>query len=189
MTWEKFCILNKIPPRYQNARAEDFIIPDDKNNTFLKKAQILTETPRSAVLTGGVGRGKTFFLFALLHALFKAGKASIGNVRFYRSIDLDSLLVSGYEKYKSNEFLIQSLTELDYLFLDDFGIGRETSKAERDYYDIIDRRTSLNKITIISTNLDANSLKKLFGDRIFSRLRESVFIEFNGPDLRKAEKI
>lgn len=189
MSWDEFCHLNGIAPKYSRANKDSIRIPDDERGSYRRKVEILTERPRSLLLLGKAGRGKTYFMFSLLRALFEEKKASLMNTRFYRSIALDAKMVSEFEKWKSNERLISDLAELEYLFIDDFGLDRDTSKAERDYYDLIDRRTSFERITVFSSNLDEQALKKLFGERIASRLKECAIIEFNGPDLRDGGRL
>jgi len=191
MSWEEFCKLNtdQIAPKYQRAHKDKLIIPDDDRGSYKSKIEKLTEKPRSLLLLGEAGRGKTHFMFALLRALFEAKKARLGNVRFYRSPVLDSKLVSEFERWKTVDHFIKGLAELDYLFIDDFGLDRDTAKAERDYYDLIDRRTSFERVTVFSSNLDEQGLKKIFGERIASRLKECAIIEFTGEDLREGIRI
>lgn len=190
MTWEKFCELGNVPKRYRNAHAETLNIPpDSRGDSYTRKAMKLISKPCSVLLMGKAGRGKTHFMFSIIRGLLEIRKVPLGNLRFYRSIDLDYQLVESFEKYKSVQVLIDRLVEMDYLFIDDFGLERKTEKAERDYYDLIDKRTSEEKITIFSTNLNEEGLKNTFGERIASRLKECAVLEFEGPDLREGEKL
>ncbi len=191
MSWKEFCRLNAefIAPKYQRADKTQIKIPDDEKGSYSKKIDIIVEKPRSLLLLGKAGRGKTYFMFALLHALFDAGKATLYNTRFYRSINLDTKLVADFEKWRSVDQTVSYIAQYEYLFIDDFGLDRDTSKAERDYYDLIDRRMAFDRVTVFSSNLDENALNKLFGERIASRLKECTVIEFKGPDLREGLKI
>lgn len=191
MSWEKFCELNKeeIAPKYQRAHKDRLLIPDDSRGSYHSKIDYLVQNPRSLLLLGQAGRGKTHFMFALMRALFDNKKAFLGNTRFFRSTTLDTKLVAAFERWKTVDHYIKDLASLDFLFIDDFGLDRETSKAERDYYDLIDRRTAFEKITVFSSNLDEKSLKNLFGERIASRLKACAIIEFTGPDLREGGRI
>jgi DNA replication protein DnaC len=186
MSWEDFCNINSqdIAPRYRNATKDNLTIGDNETGSFREKIEKLTQSPKSLILSGKAGRGKTYFLFAYLRALFEARKANLGNVRFYRSVDLDIKMVEEQQKHNRVDHFIKDLSQVKFLFLDDFGMCRDTSKAERDYYDLIDRRTAFEKITVFSTNFDEKGLKNIFGERISSRLKEFALIEFNGPDLR-----
>lgn len=189
MTWEKFCELNEIAPKYQNASKEKLRIPNDNKSSYEMKIDIITSQPRSLILSGLGGRGKTYFMFALIKNLFLKKKVTIANIRFFRSILLDDRLVTEFEKFRTTSGFIKDLSDVDFLFIDDFGLERETSKGERDWYDLIDRRTSFEKITVYSTNLSEDSLKKLYGERIHSRLKECAWIDFKGPDLRESIRI
>lgn len=191
MSWEEFCRMNasEIGPRYRQAHKSRISIPDDDLGPYRLKIEKIARAPRSLLLLGPAGRGKTYFMFALMRELFDTGVTSLGNLRFFRSTTLDNKMVEEFEKWKTIDYFVKSLAELDFLFIDDFGLDRETSKAERDYYDLIDRRVSFDKITVFSSNLDEKSIKKLFGERISSRLKSCVKIEFNGPDLRESIRI
>lgn len=191
MSWEEFCRLNsaEIAPRYRKAHKDEISISDDERGTFRSKIEKLILKPRSVVLSGKAGRGKTYFLFAYLRALFEARRVFLGDVRFYRSVTLDSKFVEEFEKRKTVEHFIKDLAEVKFLFIDDFGLNRDSSKAERDYYDLIDRRISFERITVFSSNLDEKGIKNIFGERISSRLKECAIIEFNGPDLREVLRL
>ncbi len=191
MSWEEFCRLNadEIAPRYRKAHKDEIAIGDDERGTFRSKIEKLILKPRSVVLSGKAGRGKTYFLFAYLRALFEARRVFLGDVRFYRSVTLDSKFVEEFEKRKTVEHFIKDLAEVKFLFIDDFGLNRDSSKAERDYYDLIDRRISFERITVFSSNLDEKGIKNIFGERISSRLKECAIIEFNGPDLREVLRL
>lgn len=184
MSWKDFCERNQIG-KYRNASIENLIIPADaKGTTFLDKALRFLKDPKPLFLTGGCGRGKTHFLFSLIRGLLEEKKIPIGDVRFFRTIDLDGQMVQNFEKYKSCEYLISTLSEVKYLFLDDFGLERASEKAEKDYYNLIDKRIMNENVTIYSSNIEPDALKDYYGQRIASRLKECAIIRFEGPDLR-----
>jgi len=191
MSWEKFCELqgDEIAPRYRRASKEALTLYDDERGSYKSKIERLVDLPRSLLLVGQAGRGKTHFMMALMRALFDARKAFLGNALFYRATTLDHRLVAEFERWKTVEHFVRTLSEAHFLFIDDFGVERDTAKAERDYFDLIDRRTSHEKITVFSTNLSEASLKKTYGERIASRLKECAIIEFHGPDLREGRRL
>ncbi len=191
MSWEKFCELHteEIAPRYRRASKDHLVIADDSRGTFKAKIERLVAHPRSLLLMGPSGRGKTHFMMAFMRALFDAGRTRIGSCQFYRATTLDSRLVVELDKWKTVEPFIKQLSEPDFLFIDDFGIDRDTARAERDYYDLIDRRMAHERITVFSTNFDERSLTRIFGERIASRLKECAVIEFHGPDLREGIRL
>lgn len=190
MTWDKFCELREVPRKYRVASVDSISIPlDADGDCYKRKAMSFIKNPRSVLLLGKAGRGKTFFMFSIIRALFELRNVQLADLSFYRSIELDARLVSEFERWKSVDYFIKQLSDVNYLFIDDFGLERDTSKAERDFYDLIDRRTSNEKITVYSSNLDEASLKKVFGERISSRLKECAVVEFEGPDLRGGAKL
>ena len=190
MSWDEFCKNHTIPRKYKEASISAMTIPDDANgDSYQRKAMSFLKNPRSLLLLGKAGRGKTYFMFAIMRALIELKKMHYGHVRFYRSIELDARLVSEFERWKSVDTFIKMLAEVEFLFIDDFGLERNTEKAERDFYDLIDRRTSEEKVTVYSSNLEEGDIKKIFGERIASRLKECAIVDFDGPDLRGGQRL
>lgn len=181
--WEEFCKLNDVFPRYRDASIDSLTIPDE-GESFTEKAKRYMQSPASLILMGKSGRGKTHIMFALIRALFEQRNLRLSDIRYFDHVDLERRLQEEVTNYKSSRHLIASLCEVPVLVLDDFGIDTGTTRHERDFYEIINKRFGKGLITIISTNLDEKAIYKAYGERIHSRLKESVIIEFNGPDLR-----
>lgn len=185
MNWREFCCNNSVPKKYVNASIRNLTIPnDDDGDSYQRKAMSFINNPCSVLLLGKAGRGKTYFMFSLIRGLFEMRNIRMGDIRFFRSISLDARLVSEFEAHRTVEHFINSISEVQYLFIDDFGLERSTEKAERDYYDLIDRRTSDERVTVFSSNLCETDIKNIYGERISSRLKECAIVEFQGPDLR-----
>ena len=73
------------------------------------------------------------------------------------------------------------------LLLDDVGSGRtELTEFEADRLTrLIDERHLNNRITIVTTNLNATDLKALLGERLFDRLvYNSLAVAISGPSQR-----
>jgi len=183
MTWEKFCELNDIPKKYRTASIETLIIADQDEESFKQKAKKALSSPSSLLLLGKAGRGKTHFLFALLRAFLSVLGIPLWEIRFFRATDLDNRLLEEGKLYGTAKGFIKDL-DCAFLFIDDFGLGRTSESAERDYYDLIDRRVSHELVTIISSNLSEEMIKNVFGERIDSRLKSFKILEFKGEDLR-----
>lgn len=183
--WYEFCKLNSIFPRYREVSIDNLLIPaNDDGEPFSAKAARWINRPRSLILRGRAGRGKTHFMFALIKEMFLSNGLRIGDIRYFDHVDLDRRLQEEMIRYKSSRGLISQLCEVPILVLDDFGIDTGTNRHERDFYEIFNKRFGNNLLTIISTNLDDPDMYKAYGERIASRLKESALIEFNGPDLR-----
>lgn len=183
--WYEFCKLNSIFPRYRDVSIDTLIIPPNEDGEpFSAKAMRWINRPKSLILQGKAGRGKTHFMFALVKEMFVSKGLRIGDIRYFDHVDLDRRLQEQMIKYKSSRGLIEQLCETPILVLDDFGIDTGTQRHERDFYEIFNKRFGNNLITIISTNLDENEIHKAYGERIISRFKEAAVIEFTGQDLR-----
>ena len=184
--WYEFCKLNNIFSRYRDVSIDTLSIPpNDDSESFSSKAMRWINKPKSLILQGRAGRGKTHFMFALLKEMFVThGLRVYGDVRYFDYVDLDRRLQEDVFRFKSSRPLIEQLSEIPILVLDDFGIDTGTNKHERDFYEIFNNRFGNNLITIISTNMNETEMYKAYGERIISRMKEAAVIEFNGPDLR-----
>lgn len=184
--WYEFCKLNSIFPRYRDVSIDTLIIPPNEDGEpFSAKAMRWLNRPKSLILQGRSGRGKTHFMFALLKEMFiTKGLRLYGDVRYFDYVDLDRRIQEDSYKYKSSRPLIEQLSEIPILVLDDFGIDTGTGRHERDFYEIFNNRFGNKLITIISTNMNENEMYKAYGERIISRFKEASVIEFTGQDLR-----
>ena len=182
MGWNSFCNLYKVQERFQDV---------DINNCTLIDPEIIAvgkkwlENPyKSLIITGEPGLGKTHFSYALLREVIKTYR--IENIRWIKSKNFDDKLTEASKSGMPEEskYIMETFTDIMFLFLDDFGIERSTERTERDYYELIDERWANKKITVITTNLDAEQIRKNFGVRVFSRLKDYTWIQFGGDDLR-----
>jgi len=181
MSWEKFCDLNNVSRNLRECNLDSReLIPQEKR--VLAKKWI--ENPKKGLmLTGMTGRGKTYFMHCLMRGLLE--RRDLHALRFFKSKKLDDRLLSDFKQYGSTDYLLQTLKDVPFLFLDDFGIEREGGRPEREYYDLIDERVEHQRPMIISTNLSDANILKTFGDRIHSRLKTCIGIHFDGPDIRE----
>jgi len=209
-------ILNdsQIPSRYTTA---DFSLFHNRSGNCLEVAERVrtwglqfTTGTSGLVLSGPVGVGKTFLLVCLAKALAYKG---VG-VRFVDFFQLLSEIRSTYSKNISELDVLTPLLQVEVLFIDELGKGRNTDFELTVLDQLIMGRYNQNKTTVASTNCtfkemstprhynkdleksDPNlglftsdlqgSLEYRVGKRIFSRLQEtSQFIEMVGSDYRK----
>jgi DNA replication protein DnaC len=184
MSWEKFSSLC-VPKWYQGVSIEKLKIPSRSDgDTYERMGKSFIGKPRNVVLWGGAGRGKTHFSFALMRGLLEKNPDLYGHIRFFKSKELDDRILENTKQYGSASDFLKSMKEIQYLFIDDFGMERATDRAKIDYYDLLDTRLYNMKTTVISTNLDERAMGEYFGERVYSRLKEFIWIEFDGPDLR-----
>lgn len=178
MSWQQFVEINGIRRRFADASLENFI----GCQQFRDLAEEFIIRPHSWILTGKAGRGKTYFSYCLLRLLVES--RGISSVRWMKSKVLDDRIVKEMKDYGSAAYFISTLCESPYLFIDDFGVDRDTERSQRDYYEILDNRWEDYKPTIITTNLGVEDIEKLYGERILSRFKDSKWSIFDGPDLR-----
>jgi DNA replication protein DnaC len=179
MSWKVFCELAKIGPRFSDVSIDKC---KDQSDEIISAIMAWRQNPISLVLHGQAGRGKSTVMFLLVRQAIQ--KYGIGCIRWIKSKNLDDQMVADFNNYSDTSFCIAKFAESDILFLDDLGIERSGERTERDYYDLIDKRWEDMKPTIITTNLSPKEIETKFGPRIYSRLKDSKWLHFDGPDLR-----
>lgn len=133
----------------------------------------------SFLLIGGIGRGKTFLAL-------KSGMALINRnvyVYFTKFKDYIEALYASNEDNVIKETRQKALM-CGVLILDDLGAENTTEFVKSELYSLIDKRSQY-KAVIITTNLQLTELRQRYGDRVYSRIIESVtkanIIALNGP--------
>ncbi len=168
--WIKKCSSGEIPPLYWKVNHKNM------DNQIIDSIIQFIRSHTSLLLQGNVGSGKTY----LLYYLIKKGAKAL----FYKSYEIDNLSLKYLNEYHSNEKLIFELQSAKILFIDDLGVNRLTDRFERDLYMVLDYRLENLLPTLISTNLSDEDLLKNYGERIFSRLKEYVRVEYKFEDKR-----
>lgn len=146
------------------------------------------ENPVSLLLIGNYGTGKSHLAVSITKRLMDKGLTCI----FISTPKLMTKLRSTYNKDSdvSEDQIIDSLTQVDCLVLDD--IGAESTKASADnqhswatskLFEIIDNR--IGKHTIFTSNFEPKELEQRLGGRNFSRMMEDTHvIKMYGDDYR-----
>jgi DNA replication protein DnaC len=184
--WADFCATFGVPRKMLHADHKNFkIISDVHGRSYLTLAEEWIKKPCSLLLEGDPGRGKTFFMHALVKGLLE--KAEVHQICLMRSKDIDDRILAEFMQYGYSTNFLKRLADVEYLLIDDFGVQRLTERSERDWYDFVDRRIMDERVTVFSTNLDKKQFVDAFGGRIASRLEECKRIVFAGPDLRKRD--
>lgn len=137
------------------------------------------------MLLGDVGPGKTGFAAALTRLWVFCGKS----VRWYlvRSLNLAIRdTYSGRAEQTEGE-LVEALTTVDLLVLDD--LGREGEASEHVLavlHQVLDERTRWHRPTLVTTNLHGKGLAERYGAAIADRLRQYDRLVIDGPSRRGA---
>jgi DNA replication protein DnaC len=185
-----------IPPLYQNASVENFILPADNPVSRPKLAKVLLDVrgyvrefptvPQPGLLfIGSPGSGKTHLAVAALRGLIAKGYEGI----FFDFQTLLNQIRSGYDQASGSmdREAYRTAMEAEILVLDDLGAHRITDWVEDTVTSIITHRCNNRKATIATTNLDKigrgdgspgtpdyskYSLAERIGMRAYSRLFE-----------------
>lgn len=190
MTWKNFCLRKNVPKIYESCCIQNMDIPNNFDGVNFKKAALdFSKRPGSLLLQGDPGRGKTYFMFALIHSLFEITGYRDHEVRLMNADDLDREAEDQMTRFRSCTDFLRSLSEVEILFIDDFGVETSKEKGERNYYSLLDKRLSNQRPTVISTNLTDEEVLRIFGSRIDSRLKQCLKLVFDGPDLREKKRL
>lgn len=168
--------------------------PMDMSSSDLIKLQNWVREPKGPlILHGKNGRGKSCGAVMILkwlcnqHFKLNGEKAEF---EFTVLSELNQFWLAHMTQYWENFNRLTKLQNVEYLVIDDIGI-KEPSPAFLDFvYTLINYRTNHQKTTIFTTNETSETLNKMFGSRIASRIFSGIHIEFIGSDKRlfKEEK-
>lgn len=184
MSWNDFCKRNNISFNYENASfdTDKEIAPE-----LLEFGKKWIEKPICLILHGDTGTGKTHFMLCLIREFLRTYHQS--DLYYIRSTELDDRITKDTKEYFSCDYFVKEiLSQILFLFIDDFGIEKDTDKTKREYLNFIDARSGPQLPTVMTTNLSLEEIAKKFGDRVASRLSHYFWIEFTGQDKRKENR-
>jgi DNA replication protein DnaC len=172
-----------IPPLYQKASLDNFVLPADNPVERPKLAKVLLdvrgyvreypELPKPGLLfMGPPGTGKTHLAVAALRGLIARGFEGM----FYDFQALLNHIRSGYDAASGtmDRDAYRSALEADILVLDDLGAHRITDWVEDTVTSIITQRCNNKRATIVTTNLRDPEA----GDKRGSGLQEDLHSKF-----------
>lgn len=153
---------------------------------------------RGLLLMGPVGVGKTHLAVAMVRKL----TLELGiSCRFLDFLQLLQDLKLSFDKRGGTADLLEPLSDVDVLVIDDLGKGRGSDWEGDVLDDLVSRRYNSGGTTIATSNFrdrkpDGGSHRNTFanetlaqrvGDRIYSRLRAMCqFVEVDGDDYRQS---
>lgn len=135
---------------------------------------------------GDVGSGKTYLASSIANYLIEE---KLMRVRIMNLSQIINQIQKSAFKFDVNE-IINTLSNIPLLILDDLGIERDTSYAREQVYNIINSRYLKNKPTIFTTNLSLEIIQDTNIDleyqRIYSRILEmAIPVKVVGEDFRR----
>lgn len=156
---------NKIPEVIQKVIQEN--VKEVEKYNFYRPQEEATKTKiitKGLFLFGNTGSGKTYTLHAV--------KNRIGFKNVENWVELLFELKGKFNIKDGVTTLIDSLTESQYIFLDDVGAEKQSEWSQEMLYLIINRAYNYEKTLFITTNLDEKEFQDKYGDRIFDRIQE-----------------
>lgn len=151
------------------AFADDFWLKASREGLFL-------------VFGGVTGTGKSHLALAVAQAVLRRGTAM-----YMDAAELIRRVRATWRRDspQSEESIMALLSRLDLLVIDEVGVQRGTDDEKATLTDIINRRYSEMRPTILLTNLPGEDLVSLLGPRVMSRLSErATFVAFKWGDWR-----
>lgn len=138
------------------------------------------------LLAGKNGTGKTTIAESIYHTARIPHHPTAETKLFYTQVDLFLAWQKQQSEWGQTAYLLERVIEPKLLVLDDIGT-RKPSESFRDFiYAIIEKRERQKEIigTIITTNLNSESMRVMFGDAIISRVASGEVVRFEGKDRR-----
>lgn len=138
---------------------------------------------------GPTGLGKTFLCNCIAKELLDEGY----NVLYLTAIELfklfDEARFHREDMPLEAKNILDTLTTVDLLIIDDLGTELGTSFTAPDLFGVLNTRYLTQKSTIISTNLEPNEWKDLYSERVASRIfGHYTSYKFFGTDVRLFKK-
>ncbi len=139
----------------------------------------------SLLLVGGTGLGKTHLSASVARVLIEKGHDVV--------CESAQNIFSNFNKERfaqsESDLVCDKYLEAELLIIDDLGAEAITQYSVSCLYNLINTRINNGLPTIASTNLSSQEIRKLYNDRITSRLfGEYNILVFAGNDIRKLKK-
>ena len=174
---------------------EDFFSNQEKIK-LLKKAyeEYAAEFPgqkRSLLFLGNPGTGKTYMSLCIANAVAEKG-VSVFFIRIGELFEIMNNYRVQMMSYTPDAIMTEMLErkrkmimEADLLIIDELGVEARGPNSTADLLDITGQRKAKNLATVITSNLKIAELKRVYDDRLCSRLLGDFFpVVFEGEDIR-----
>ena len=193
---EKAFKLAKIPQQYRNKTFSDYKVSADNVQAVKAAKEFVAKGTGGLFFFGDPGTGKTFLASIVTQEFLKSNKSVIfGDVPTL----LEILRSSFEDKNTKITDLMDDLSTVDLLVLDDLGTENPTEWAVERIYSIINQRYNAEKPVIVTSNFklkeiverlnhpknSGSSYPSVTGDRIISRLAQMCKrVKLEGADRR-----
>jgi DNA replication protein DnaC len=136
--------------------------------SFVDRIDSHLDAGRGLWFMGPVGTGKTTLAMLVSKAAIKAGRS----VAIYSLPRLLNEIRDTHRSERSHVELLDRLTAVDLLHIDDVGAERTTDWVLEELYSIVNARYEDQRSMVITTNLDYDELSAQISARTASRLAE-----------------
>ena len=171
-----------IPPRFAGASFDTYEVTSTAQRRVLTICQTFARTwPEqmgkggTLILTGAPGNGKTHLACAIANAVMAQFEATVayGNVP-----DLLRTIKETYRRdsTRTERQALQDLIGPDLLVMDELGAQMGTDHEKQLLFEIIDRRYTNLRPTIIASNLNREDLDGYLGQRAMDRFDQTATI-------------
>lgn len=160
---------------------------DQKPEEYMVAVKEFVRTPKGFFLIAGSnGNGKSF----TAKAIFEWFHDPMMDKQFWNQAELNGHFSRSHNQYGDTSYILSEILKAPLLVLDDIGT-RKPSDAFMDFlYWIVDQRYENRDTrgTIITTNLNSQSMREIMGDAFTSRVASGICIRHDGPD-RRGDKL
>lgn len=179
-----------IPARFRSRTFASFVADTDAKRKALEVATAYAgqfdeamQRGSGLVFAGLPGTGKSHLAASILLALVD-NRA----VRYTTCMGLIRMIRDTWRRDSeiSERAVLRMLCDdIDLLVIDEVGVQYGTDGEQTILFEVLDRRYSGMRPTILLTNQDRDGFKSFVGDRVFDRLREtSRWVAFDWPSYR-----
>ena len=179
-----------IPPRYQRHSLETYQVEGPGQRQALEVCQTYAGNIKKTladgqnlVLIGSVGTGKTHLACGVARRFLEAGHTAL----YVRTAELISMVRETWrpDSKKTERRVMRELTDPDLLVIDEVGVQANTENEQQILFNVINGRNEQMRPVILISNLDAEGIKKVLGERSSDRIRECCrVVQFNWQSWR-----
>ncbi len=177
-----------IPRRYRGVSFERAPVTEieprvivEETRKFVTRIDERLDAGDGLWFSGPTGTGKTTLAMIVAGAALKAGRS----VAIYSLPRLLNEIRDTHRAERSHIDLLDRLTTVDLLHIDDVGAERTTDWVLEELYSIVNARYEDERSIVITTNLDYDQLGEQISERTVSRLVEMCRqLPLDGPDRR-----
>ena len=185
-------LAGRIPKRYQGVSFERPPVSDlarsaphqvELVRSYVARIEENLDRGRGLWIQGDVGTGKTTLAMLVSKAALQAGRS----VAIYSLPRLLNLLREAIDSEQGMLDLLDRLTAVDLLHLDDLGAEKRTDWVLEQLYSIVNARYEAERAIVATSNLMPDELSERLGARTVSRLVEICgdLIPLYGEDRRR----